>query len=282
MHIISVPISMSQIDERTLPIYLDDLRRCGAQRVFLCGIGNIYMKTGLNYMDPDAIRRAIRYFREAGLEVGIWVPSFGNGHPLSPIQGVTDDSVQYTQITGIRGEARENLSACPLDENFVRDYCAGIQSVAALGPDLIMLDDDFRLNVRIQIYFACFCPLHLKAYFQRIGEELSREELEKRILTGGKNKYRTELLKLFGETMIGFAKKVRQAVDEIDPTVRLGACTHQTWDMHGTDPIEIAKAFAGNTKPFARISGAPFRNINVVPIIEYARQQGISVHQIKG
>ncbi len=273
MHKISVPISLSMINEETLPVYLGHLQKCKADRVFLCGMGNTYMKTGRNYTDPESVRRAVSYFKSRGFEVGIWIPSFGNGHPLDPTEAVTDEDARYTQITGIRGEARESLSCCPLDENFVKAYCEGIKSVASFGPDLIMLDDDFRFNDRIGIGFACFCPLHMKEYRKRIGEEIPRDELEKRILTGGRNKYRTELLKLFGDSLLGFAKKLRAAVDEVDPSVRLGACTHQTWDMHGTDPVEIAKAFAGKTRPFARISGAPFRNANVIPIIEYARQQ---------
>ena len=273
MHKISVPISLSQIREETLPIYLRHLRKCNASRVFLGGLGNIYMKTGLNYTDPEHIRRTIAYFRNAGLEVALWVPSFGNGHALTPIQAVTDKNAAYTQITGIHGEARESLSACPLDDNFVKDYCAGIQSVAALGPDMIMLDDDFRFNIRIKVHFACFCDLHLKEYYARIGEVIPREKLEQILLTGGKNKYRTALLQLFHDTLIGFAHKVRAAVDAVDPTIRLGACTHQTWDLHGTDPLEIAKAFAGNTQPFTRIAGAPFRNPDIIPILENSRQQ---------
>ena len=66
MHKISVPISLSEINNETLPVYLEDLRKCKADRVFLCGLGNIYMKTGRNYTDPDGIRSAIRGFREAG------------------------------------------------------------------------------------------------------------------------------------------------------------------------------------------------------------------------
>ena len=274
MYKVAIPVSLTTLlNEESFPRYLDDVRRCGAQRVFICGIGNIYMKTGRNYTEPEAIRKVVDYYHQAGIEVGIWLPSLGNGHALTAVQGITDDEEKYTQITGINGEARKHLSCCPLDRNFVKAYCDGIRSVAGFHPDLIMLDDDFRFNNRIGIHFACFCPLHLQEFYKRIGEEIPREELESRILTGGKNKYRSEILKLFGETLLGFAKEIRAAVDEVDPKIRVGVCTHETWDLHGTDPLEIAKALAGNTKPFARISGAPFRDDNVIPVIEFSRQQ---------
>ena len=170
MYKITIPISInSLLDENNLPKYLDDLRRCGAKRVFIGGIGNIYMKTGRNYTHPEAIKRAVEYFKAAGLEVGIWLASFGNGHALSTAQAITDETTAYTQITGINGESREHLSCCPMDKNFVQAYCEGIRTIAALSPDLIMIDDDFRFNNRINIHFACFCPLHLAEFYRRVG-----------------------------------------------------------------------------------------------------------------
>ena len=60
MYKISVPISMNTLlDGENLPQYLDDLRRCGATRVFLCGMGNIYTENGRNYTHPEAVKRAI-------------------------------------------------------------------------------------------------------------------------------------------------------------------------------------------------------------------------------
>jgi len=274
MYKVTIPIDMTTMrTEEDLRCYLEDVRRCGAQRVFISGIGNVYMKLGRNYTEPERIRWIIDYFHAAGIEVGIWLASLGNGHALTAVEGVTDDEVQYTQITGINGEARERLSCCPEDPAFVKAYCDGVRSIAALHPDLIMMDDDFRFNNRIGIHFACFCPLHLKKYYKRIGRVVPREQLESLILTGGKNKYRSEMLQMFRETLLNFAGAIRRAVNEVDPSVRVGLCTHETWDMHGTDPLEIAKAMAGDTKPFARISGAPFRDDNVIPIIEFSRQQ---------
>ena len=138
-----------------------------------------------------------------------------------------------------------------------------------------MLDDDFRINVRARLYhFGCFCKYHLAKYYEKIEEEIARDRLEELILCGGENKYRTAYLDLMGESLLQFARELRLAVDEVNPAIRLGTCaTHESWDLCGTDLIEIAKTFAGNTKPFSRISGAPYWNDDIIPIIEYARQQ---------
>jgi hypothetical protein len=48
-------------------------------------------------------------------------------------------------------------------------------------------------------------------------------------------------------------------VDEVDPSIRLGHCAVlSTWDIDGVDSIALAKAFAGQTKPFLRLIGAPY------------------------
>ncbi len=267
-----MPLSINCLNEKTRPMYVEQARKCGAKRIFIGSIGNIYEKTNRVYTEPERVKQEIEYFRNAGFEVGIWILTLGNGHALTPAQRLKGEN-NFTQITGINGEARENLSNCPLDKNFVKACQEGLRELAKLGPDLIMIDDDFRLNIRIRVRFACFCPLHLKEYYKRIGEEIPREKLEELILTGGENKYRTELLKLFRDTMVGFAKELRSAIDDVNPNIRLGMCTNDTWDMQGTDPLEMTTALAGNTKPFARISGAPMRDTNIIPIVEFSRLQ---------
>ncbi|MBQ2708818.1 MAG: hypothetical protein IJF67_11175, partial [Clostridia bacterium] len=273
MYKISIPISMNTLlDGKNLPYYLDDLRRCGAGRVFLCGMGNIYTPSGRNYTHPDAVRRAIDYFRAGGLEVGIWISAFGHGSALMPELAV-QGAEKYTQITDIGGFANEHYSNCPLDENFRRDYCEGVRRIAELSPDLIMLDDDFRLNGRRNIKWGCFCPLHLAALYEKLGEEIPREQLETLMLTGGRNKYRSAMLEVFGASMLGFIKALRTAIDTVNPDIRLGVGDGNIWDMHGTDQIEVAKTAAGKNEPFMRVSGAPYHNVNIIPVVEKSRQQ---------
>ena len=75
MYKISVPISMISVNERTLPIYLEKFKKCHAERVYLCAIGNVYSSTCLLKTNPESLRRAISYFRENGYWNGaVWMP----------------------------------------------------------------------------------------------------------------------------------------------------------------------------------------------------------------
>ena len=271
MYKISIPISMNTLlDGEDLPRYLDDVRRCGAERVFLCGMGNIYTKNGRNYTHPDAVKNAIDYFRAAGLEVGVWISAFGHGKAIMP-ELAAGERV-YTQITDVYGVSNENGSNCPMDENFVRDYCEGVRRIAELSPDMIMLDDDFRLTSRRGNGLTCLCPLHMAEYRRRIGEDIPLEKMEKLLLTGRKNRYRSEFLKLMGDSMRDFIKALRCTIDSVNPNIRFGVSDCYTWDMHGTDPVEIAKMAAGKNKPFARTIGAPYHSTNIIPVVESTRQ----------
>lgn len=281
MYKTSVPIAIQSMREecleQDLQKYLDYFHRGGIQRVFLALLPGSYTEAFDRDIHSEKLKRSISFFQKNGLEVGVWIGGFGHGSALAhdQSQGKRRD---YQKLTGIRGEAMEH-GYCPLDEHFTEDYLANVRSIAQLGPDLLMLDDDFRLNGR-HYYFGCFCPLHLKELFRTLGEELSREELEQKVLSGGKNKYRDACLDLFQKTLLDFAKKVRCTLDSVNPQIRCGIClTPSGWDMEGTDGAELAKALAGNTVPFARPFGAPYhcQYDFVVPI----EQERLQLHWMK-
>lgn len=271
MYKLSVPISMHTLNDKSIFEYIELAKKCKADRVFICGQKNFYEKSSEIFSESEKLKKNIAVFRENGFEVGVWVTGFGHGAPLSH---QTDATVSpYTQIEGINGEVGRYAN-CPLDPNFVDAYAEGIKKIAELKPDMIMIDDDFRMNVRQGYYFGCFCPRHMKEYYKRLGEETPRDQLESLMFTGGKNKYRSTYFGLTGEVLLNFAKTMRQAVDSVDSTIRLGMCgTNENWDFCGTDMIELAKAFAGNTAPFARTTGAPYWRENIIHVIEASRQQ---------
>ena len=273
MYTISVPIALQTITEDTLPRHLELLKNMGAQRVFLCCIGEIYRKDSWLYMYRSRIRWAVDQLRLWGYEVGIWVNTFGHGALLS--HQSRRDVGNYTPIADCHGRTAP-VAYCPLDERFRKDFLEGLEVVASCAPDLIMLDDDMRFNLRKQYFsLGCFCPEHLKEYYRLLGEELPPEEIENRIFTGGPNHYRSQYFKMMGKTLLDFAADMRKTVDRVDKTIRLGACICSSiWDCSGAEPLRLAKTLAGkHTRPFLRIAGAPYHNVNILPIIERSRQQ---------
>lgn len=272
MYKLSVPISMETLTEESLPLYEKYLTACGVDRVFLVCVGEMYRKDGLLFTQPQWLQRVFAWLRSLGIEVGVWVNGLGHGELL--VHQSENERGDYTPMEGVDGSTAP-VAYCPLDSRFVEDYCAGIRRLAELGPDLIMLDDDLRFNPRVRFFrLACFCPKHLSWFYELVGETVPREQIEEKIFTGGPNKYRDAFLHMMGKTLLDFAKQLRRTVDEVNPAIRMGACvTTAMWDFSGTDVVELAKAFAGATRPFARISGAPYRDYNIIPIIEASRQQ---------
>ncbi len=270
MYKLSVPISIDVLTEETLPLALQTIRQCGAERVFLAILESVYSQEASLYTMPERIEKTIRYFQKNGLEVGIWMNAFGHGSALSYQSEGTD--IPFTPMEGVNGD-KYTEGYCPLDENFAAHYSRAVRTVARMRPDMIMLDDDFRLNTRLY-YMGCFCPLHLAEFYKRIGDANPREKPETHMLTGRKNKYRSAYMALAADTLLNFAAMLRRTVDEEAPQVRLGLCVcNENWDYNGTDAIQIARALAGDTAPFLRLNGAPYWGDCIIEVIEDSRME---------
>lgn len=262
MYKISVPISIESMHEDSLENdlrhYFDLFREGNIERVFIAVLSPVYEKKFDSDITSDKLKSVVRFFKERGMEVGIWIGGLGHGSGLS--HEVSSEKKQYySRLTGVMGESFEH-GFCPLDENFKNDYMEAVKHAAALMPDLIMLDDDFRLNLR-HYYFGCFCSQHMKEFYRLIDEEIPREKIESLIFKGGKNKYRDAYMEMSRKTLLDFAKSIRSAVSEIHSDIRVGICAApDVWDMEGTDVIEISKALAGKNRPFIRAFGAPYHN----------------------
>lgn len=270
MYKVSVPISFNTLTEENASVYIDSAKKSGVKRVFFCGFGDICNKNGILYTDTKRLQNIINLFKENNFETGVWVSAFGHGAALLHQKEFADT---FTQMVGVDGRVGTHAN-CPSDENFKNEYCGSLKRIALLGPDMIMFDDDFRFNWRGCYYMGCFCSYHLNEFYKKIGEEIPLEKIEELIYTGGKNKYRTAYRELMRESLIDFAKALRNAVDAVDSSIRMGICsTPDNWDNSGTDMIELSKVIAGNTKPFTRIFHAPYDDINIIPAIEAARMQ---------
>ena len=223
----------------------------------------------------DKIEEAVAFYTGKGYECGVWICTLGFGGPLFSDAVDTGD---YTQIRSIVGKDGGD-ALCPTNEKFVDRIAKAVQDIARRGAKMIMLDDELCLSVRPGI--GCACDNHLKEFSRRMGEEITLEGLPERVFTGKANKYRKTWLQMQGDTLRKFCRTLREALDEVDPTVRLGYCAGYTsFDTEGVDAFELTHILAGNTKPFMRFTSAPYwhfaQRFGQAPMqtfIEYVRMQ---------
>ncbi len=272
MRSLSVPVSVQLITKENIDAHIKSFKECKVSRVFLIGFEAVKVKDNYGYAHAEEVCFVVNELKKAGLQVGFWFSSLGHGAALLHEENAAD-ATAYTPIRGIDGRTAPH-GYCPWDENFLNDFGEMVKHLATLGPDIMMLDDDFRINTRNTYYYmGCFCDKHLKAYYERIGEEISLDEIKERILTGRENKYRTAYMELMRETMFNMARHLRSKIDEVDPSIRFGtSVTQEAWDATGFDALELARVMAGeNTAPFTRVSGAPYWNNNIIVAVENTR-----------
>lgn len=277
MYKISVPVKSITLRAEDKERIVSELRKLDAERVFLT--------LGYYELDPDKRRRSLdalkencAFFKSNGFEVGTWIWTF-----------TLNNNKEFRNMRSIQGTELATFM-CPTDERFVDFVTDYIKDIAACGVELIMFDDDFRYGFLAESP-ACLCDDHIRRINAITSASLTREEICEHIVSGAKNKYRDAYIKVNGDALRSFAARVRKAVDEVDPHIRVGACTCMTsWDIDGTTPEELAKILAGNTKPFFRLNGAPYWSVkknwgnSLQDVIElermessWSREEGIEI-----
>ena len=252
---------------------LFELKRCGADRIALA-IDRELDYTFSSSNNLKLLKELVQYYRENGLEVLVWLgETFGHDsyYHVAP---------KYTNMRAFDydGNIKNIASFCPFDENFTADFCNWIRDVAKCNPDMIMLDDDFRFSNRGGVFTACCCDKHLSHMSKQLGENVHVSDLKKLVFDGGNIRYRKAWLNSQKESIHQFCAALRQALDEVNPQIRLGfcACTG-SYGLEGWDAFEVSRIMAGNTKPFLRTIASPYwaslGNNKLGEIIEVERSQ---------
>lgn len=244
MYTVSVPL-VSQT------LYRSD-RKALAQRLKNAGVSRIFLSIGTYIANPEkrsacmaTLRDNCAFFKAQGFETGVWVWT---------IQFPEENA--YTKITSIYSEVRQH-EVCPADpafRYFAADY---IKELAGCGVDIILFDDDYRLTVQ-NADLACACDLHLGLTGKILGRPVTRQEIEK-AMVGPKNPVRSAFQQAKRESLLEFARAMRQALDSVDPQIRMGLCAGMAaWDADGIDAPTISRTLARNTKPLLRLIAAPY------------------------
>ncbi len=272
---IFIPIT-SERPESEWETFAAELKASGASRVFLALTRLPFADGELRRSMLESVKKQIAFFEAKGFEVGVWTMSIGFGGVTVAYNKKSAEGL--TRIRSIMGRELDD-ALCPLDKNFTKYMKATIRDIALTGAKMIMLDDELCLSVRPGI--GCACELHLNEYEKRIGEQLTLEDIRNKVFVGEPSRYRDVWLDLMGDTLRDFCRALREAVDSVDPNIRMGFCSGYTsWDLEGVSPIELTKILAGNTKPFLRFTGAPywtpkarFGKQTLATVIETARMQ---------
>ena len=279
-----VPLMLSSITPETRPLYAKDLRAMEVNTVWLCPDRyTLFLSDRAEEM--ARLREHIAYFKEQGFEVGAWIQAFGFGDGL-PVEadGVADTWTKLRSMGGlVVGDA-----FCPEDPSFMNAYLAWVKDVAGCAPTLLMLDDDLCQSVRPGL--GCFCQYHRSLMDQRLSSRglppLGDDPAGwcNRFFTGRGGEDRRVFLDVMGDSLRDFCRRVRVAVDGVDPAMRVGFCAGYTsWDIEGAPASELSRILAGkHTKPFLRLTGAPywvtkdmhrFEGQRLNTVIEFVRAQ---------
>jgi hypothetical protein len=117
----------------------------------------------------------------------------------------------------------------------------------------------------------------MDAYSKRIGRKVTVEELPDLIYHNTDHTYRKKWMELKRETMVSFLEALRREVNKVNPEFRIGvSASRLNYDIDGATIQELARAAAGNTKPFVRLTGAPYwarENNTLSAVIESNRMQ---------
>ncbi len=226
---------------------LKALKKMSSDRVFLAIEPCFYNRQ--NQVTLNRLKPLIPYFKQHGYEVGVWLWTFWRRDPENVPDGVYP-------ITGF--DASTNRHFCPSSPEFVKQACEFLSQIALLSPDIILFDDDYRFGF-LPTGYGCCCPNHLKMLSDEVGEEITREGLEKKLFSGKGNKYRSAYLRGLSKSLTDFAYSVRAAVNKVNENIRIGLCSCMSlWDADGVDSVTISRILAGNTKPLLRYIGAPY------------------------
>ena len=146
-------------------------------------------------------------------------------------------------------------SPCPEDPVYRQEMSRMLRGWASTKPDILWIDDDFRLHNHSTAGMFCYCPLHLNQFAQLAGKDYTREEILAAVLQPGPpSAFRQQWLDFLGDGMAEFAQWISGQVHSESPETRVALMTSGTGihSLEGRDWKKVLGNFAGRFKPLIR------------------------------
>ena len=241
---LTVPFMNSCSDENNREKILVELKRCGADRVFIAGAGYSINKE-TQQKQFEELKVNYDFYKKNGFEVGVW---FDSTYVFD-----ADDSISIEKRVTKEGLTGNNF--CHADENLLNLASEYATEFARIGFDLIMYDDNFHFGLQ----GTCYCDNHKRLFYEMYGDKYDFEEVRAKALDDLESEETKLMLAIGGESFRRFAKKVRDAVDIVNPDVRMGICANiGNYNIAGITLEEVTRILAGKNKPFVRTIGSPY------------------------
>lgn len=256
MYNVWVPVMNRKLTDIQKKKLIEQLKRFNPETVML-----VFWRVLYNEADR-AKEKAIftenkEFIEKAGFNVGAWLaPTIGYGSAHNE----RDNQAPFTHLK--RFDCTDIGDAyCLLDEKFADDFCTLIKTIASTGVDKIMFEDDFTFTggKASPQNSTCCCEKHMERYSSIIGENVEPNNLCELIYKNGNNKYRKAWFEMQGEIFSEFCAKIEKAAHSVNPKLRIGlSANSSSYIQEGIGVDKLAKIIAGNTKPFIRLTGAPY------------------------
>lgn len=289
MYQLWIPVFNREWDEKQRAELVSLLREAKTDLVLLV-YSRVLTDDAMRQRETETFVKNRDFLREAGFTVGAWLgPTIGYGAAFFADGSAAED---FTHVRALRASSVDDGSIayphgkhpgdmpgafCPSDERFVAEFLKTLSAVVGTGVDVIMFEDDFTLGGgKFFDDVGCACDAHIAAFCRRIGKQMTRREIADAVFTGGKNPYRDLWIEMQRETLEEFARKIERTAHAKNPAVRIGLSANgSSYEMEGVEIDKLARIVAGNTRPFIRLTGAPYwtQSVTAAPAIEAVRLQ---------
>ena len=184
----------------------------------------------------------------------------------------------YQKFTNLTDGNQPNI-VCPGDEGFREYLYNAFVTITKCNPDMIMVDDDFRLLIHGGK--GCACPLHMKRFNELMGTNLSREDLLSEIEkdTDLGRKYYEVFVKTQRESLVETARVMRKAIDSVNPKQPGSFCCVGDIVEFADEITEILSG-EGNPK-IVRINNAAYCKSDIKEVTESFYKGASQIQKLK-
>ena len=257
MYRVIVPIFNKKFTTEQLLSLVDQLQKASITEVLLTFPRVLRSKQSLKEK-VELFSHNKAFLEKHGISVNAWlVPTIGYGGTGRKFDFDHDADEVYTRIKHLNGKLL--YSYCPLDDAFADDYIQTLKAICSTGVSFVLFEDDFTISGGKSFDLGCACSKHMALYRHLLGRDISEAELKQALYEGGENEIRSAWQAALRKTLADFAAKIEREIHKEYPTVRIGlSANSSSYNLEGIALPELATIIAGNTRPFIRLTGAPY------------------------